>query len=135
MKTFIIAYLSSILPMLAIDGVWLATMSKRFYAARLGSLMTASPRLAPAGLFYLLYNLGVALLVVVPAVDGGTSMVKVFAYGALLGLVAYGTYDLTNQATLKDWPVVVTVVDLVWGALLTGVVSIISVALTRLINW
>jgi uncharacterized membrane protein len=121
--------------MLAIDGVWLATMSKRFYAARLGSLMTASPRLAPAGVFYLLYALGITLLVAVPAVNDGTALLKVFAYGALLGLVAYGTYDLTNQATLKDWPVVVTVVDLVWGALLTGVVSIISVALTRLINW
>ena len=135
MKTFIIAYLSSILPMLAIDGIWLATMSKRFYAAHLGSLMTASPRLAPAGIFYLLYALGITLLVAVPAVNDGTALLKVFAYGALLGLVAYGTYDLTNQATLKDWPVVVTVVDLVWGALLTGAVSIISVALTRLINW
>ena len=135
MKTFIIAYLSSILPMLAIDGIWLATMSKRFYAAHLGSLMKASPKLAPAGIFYLLYALGITLLVAVPAVNDGTALLKVFAYGALLGLVAYGTYDLTNQATLKVWPVVVTVVDLVWGALLTGVVSIISVALTRLINW
>jgi uncharacterized membrane protein len=134
MKTFIIAYLSVILPMLAIDGVWLATMSKRFYAVRLGPLMKASPKLAPAAVFYLLYTLGVALLVAVPAVDHHTALIKVFFYGALLGLVAYGTYDLTNQATLKDWPMTVTVVDLVWGALLTGTVSVISVSLTRLIK-
>jgi uncharacterized membrane protein len=132
MKTFIIAYLSSILPMLAIDGVWLATMSKRFYMVRLGSIMAPSPRLAPAALFYLVYNLGIALLVVVPAVDHHTAMFKVLLYGALLGLVAYGTYDLTNQATLREWPKVVTIVDLVWGALLTGGVSVIAVAVTRL---
>jgi uncharacterized membrane protein len=58
--------------------------------------------------------------------------VEIFLLGALLGLFGYGTYDLTNQATLKEWPTVVTVVDLVWGALLTGVVSIIAVSLTLL---
>lgn len=132
MKTILIAYASSLLPMLAIDAVWLATMSKRFYAARLGPLMAESPRLAPAGIFYLIYVLGITLLVVVPAVDHNTGFLKVLLLGALLGLVAYGTYDLTNQATLKKWPVIVTLVDLAWGALLTGGVSILSVYLTGL---
>jgi uncharacterized membrane protein len=134
MKIFIIAYLSSIVPMLAIDGVWLATMSKRFYAVRLGSIMATSPKLIPAAVFYLIYNLGVALLVVVPAVDHHTTMLKVLLYGGLLGLVAYGTYDLTNQATLREWSPVVTIVDLVWGALLTSAVSVIAVSFTRYVK-
>src|SRR5659263_419761 len=134
MKTFIIAYLSSIVPMLAIDGVWLFTMSKRFYAKRIGSLMGLSPKLIPAIFFYLVYNLGIALLVAVPAVDDGTALFRVFLLGAVLGLVAYGTYDLTNQATLKEWPTLVTLVDLAWGALLTGTVSVISVSFTRFVK-
>jgi uncharacterized membrane protein len=133
MKTFFVAYFTFLLPMLAIDGIWLAVMSKRFYAPRIGSLMAESPRLAPAVIFYLLYVLGPTVLVVVRAVNHGTGYLVVFLWGALLGLVAYGTYDLTNQATLKVWPTVLTAVDLVWGALLTGVVSIISTSLTRVI--
>jgi uncharacterized membrane protein len=120
------------LPMLAIDSVWLFTMSKRFYKTRIGSLLADSPRLAPAAIFYLIYAFGAAVLVVVRAVSNETGYLKVFGLGAILGLFAYATYDLTNQATLREWPVIVTVVDLIWGALLTGVVSIISVSLTRL---
>ena len=119
--------------MLAIDAVWLATMSKRFYSTRIGSLLAESPRLGPAAVFYLIYILGVTCLVAVPAVNDEWSFLKVFLLGALLGLVAYGTYDLTNQATLKEWPLIVTLVDLVWGSLLTGVISVISVAVTRAI--
>lgn len=131
MKTFVIAYLTSIVPMLAIDAVWLFTMSKRLYKPRLGSIMATSPRLAPAVVFYLLYNLGVALLVVVPAVDRHTVLWQVMLYGGLLGLVAYGTYDLTNQASLREWSVLVTVVDLAWGSVLTAAVAVIAVSLTR----
>lgn len=130
MKTHIIAYVFVLLPMLAIDAVWLKTMSKRFYKVRIGSLMAESPRPVPAVFFYLIYVLGPTFLVVAPAVNDGTGYLKAFLLGALVGLVAYGTYDLTNQATLMEWPTIVTVVDLVWGALLTGVVSIISVAVT-----
>ncbi|RJP34060.1 MAG: DUF2177 family protein [Actinobacteria bacterium] len=132
MKTYVIAYFCFLLPMLAIDSVWLFAMSKRFYQARIGSLLADKPRLAPAAVFYLIYALGAAVLVVVRAVSNETGYLKVFGLGAILGLFAYATYDLTNQATLKEWPVIVTVVDLAWGALLTGVVSIIATSLTRL---
>lgn len=131
MKTGVIAYFASLVPMLAIDAVWLTTMSKRFYAVRLGSLMAESAKLGPAVVFYLIYILGVTMLVVVPAVNDEWSFLRIFLLGALLGLVAYGTYDLTNQATLRDWPVIVTAVDLIWGSLLTAVVAIISTAITR----
>ena len=131
MKRYVIAYFCFLVPMLAIDVVWLFTMSKSFYSKQLGSLLADSPRLAPAGVFYLIYALGASILVVVRAVDAGSGYLEVFLWGALLGLFAYATYDLTNQATLKEWPTIVTVIDLTWGALLTGVVSIISVSLTR----
>jgi len=132
MKRYVIAYFCFLIPMLAIDAVWLFTMSKRFYSNQIGNLLTDSPRLAPAAVFYLIYALGASILVVVRAVDAGSGYLQVFLWGALLGLFAYATYDLTNQATLKEWPVIVTIVDLIWGALLTAVVSIISVSLTRL---
>ncbi|MEW6555260.1 MAG: DUF2177 family protein [Actinomycetota bacterium] len=131
MKRYVIAYFCFLLPMLAIDAVWLFTMSKRFYSTHIGSLLADSPRLAPAVAFYLIYAFGASVLVVVRAVDEGSGYLRVLLWGALLGLFAYATYDLTNQATLKEWPTLVTVVDLAWGAALTGVVSIISVALTR----
>lgn len=132
MKEYVIGYFTFLIPMLAIDAVWLFTMSKRFHASRIGSLLAEKPRLIPAAVFYLIYAFGAAVLVVVRAVSNETGYLKVFGLGAILGLFAYATYDLTNQATLKEWPVEVTVVDLVWGALLTGVVSIIAVSLTRL---
>ncbi len=134
MKTFLLAYAASIVPMLAIDAVWLTATSRRLYRARLGSIMATSPRLAPAAVFYLIYNLGIALLVVVPAVDRSTALWQVLLYGGLLGLVAYGTYDLTNQASLREWSVVITLVDLAWGSLLTGAVGVIAVSLTRLLT-
>ena len=132
MKEYVIGYFTFLIPMLAIDSVWLFTMSKRFYASRIGSLLAGKPRLIPAAAFYLIYAFGAAVLVVVRAVSNDTGYLKVFGLGAILGLFAYATYDLTNQATLKEWPTEVTVVDLVWGAALTGVVSIIAVSLTRL---
>lgn len=134
MKRFITAYLSSLLAMLPLDGIWLGLTMKRFYGPRIGHLLADSAKLGPAAVFYLIYILGVTLLVVIPSVQQQVARKKVLWTGALLGLMAYGTYDLTNQATLKDWPVFVTVVDLMWGALLTAVVSLISVACTRMIE-
>ena len=91
------------------------------------------PGFLPAGIFYLVYILGPSALVVVPAFNDGSGYLETFLYGALLGLVAYGTYDLTNQATLKDWPALVTLVDLTWGALLTGAVSALALYLSNLV--
>ncbi|NPV60860.1 MAG: DUF2177 family protein [Actinobacteria bacterium] len=131
MKEYAIGYFAFLIPMLAIDSVWLFTMSRRFYSTHIGSLLADKPRLLPAAAFYLVYALGAAVLVVVRAVSNETGYLKTFFLGAILGVFAYATYDLTNQATLKEWPVVVTIVDLVWRALLTGTVSIIAVSITR----
>lgn len=132
MKTIIIAYLSSLVPMLVVDFVWLITMSKLFYSVHLSHLMSGSPKLLPALIFYLIYAFGVAVFIILPAINNQGGIGKVFLLGALFGLVAYSTYDLTNQATLKDWPIIVTMVDIFWGALVTGIVSVISLYLTRL---
>ncbi len=127
MKPFIV----SLLALLAIDSVWLTVMAKKFYSQHIGHIMASSPNLVPAGAFYLVYSLGITFFVVTPAIQNNSSLTKVFLTGALLGLVAYATYDLTNHATIKNWPTIVTLVDLVWGALLTGTVSLIAFYVTK----
>lgn len=117
--------------MLAIDAVWLSTMAKTFYAKHIGHLMAENPNLAPAGIFYVIYTVALSVLVVVPAVQSDSGPLRVFLLGALLGFSSYATYDLTNQATLKSWPTTVSVVDMAWGAVLTGLVALIAFYITK----
>ncbi|MBP9851308.1 MAG: DUF2177 family protein [Candidatus Pacebacteria bacterium] len=131
MKNILISLVSALVSMLAIDAVWLSTMAKTFYSKHIGHLMAESPNLLPAGIFYLIYTFALSVLVVVPAIHNGSSTLRVFLLGALFGFTAYATYDLTNQATLKSWPTVVTVVDMAWGAALTGVTAVIAFYLTK----
>ena len=107
----------------AVDMVWLGLAAKTFYAKHIGFLMKANVNWAAAILFYLLFIAGLVVFVVVPALDKG-SWVRALLFGALFGLITYATYDLTNLATLKDWPLVVTVVDLIWGTVLAASVSV-----------
>lgn len=109
----------------AIDMVWLGLIAKPFYAKHLGHLMAAKVRWTPALLFYLLYIAGILFFAVLPALDKG-SLGRAVLSGALLGLLAYATYDLTNLATLRDWPLLVTIIDLLWGMILTGSVAAAS---------
>ncbi len=131
MKTFLIAYASAIVSMLAIDLVWLSLTMKPFYQKYIGHLLAETPSILPAVIFYLIFIFGLTFLVVNPAITGNFSYLKLFLYGALFGLIAYATYDLTNQATMKNWPVIVTVVDLIWGSLLTGTVAVIAKFVTK----
>lgn len=117
-----------ILPILiALDALWLSLLHKPFYIKYIGHLMAENVVWWSVGVFYLLYSLGILLLVIRPAVALGFTPGQVALSGAFLGLVAYGTYELTNQATLKDWPPTVVLVDMLWGAVLTGVVSFIVI--------
>ncbi len=109
----------------AVDMVWLGLIAKPFYARHIGHLMAAKVRWTPALLFYFLYIAGILFFAVLPAVERG-SLGRAVLAGALLGLLAYATYDLTNLATLRDWPLLVTVIDLVWGMVLTGGVAAVS---------
>jgi uncharacterized membrane protein len=129
--THLIAYLSVLLSMAAIDAVWLKVM-KGFYVEHIGHLMAQKPTLIAGAVLYLLYAVGVTTLIIMPALNSGSSFLRVFLLGLLFGLVAYGAYDLTNQATLKEWPIIVTIVDMAWGALITGTIAVIGLYIARL---
>jgi uncharacterized membrane protein len=115
-------YLSTLLAFLAIDMVWLGLVARGFYRQHLDFLLRPNPNWPAAIAFYLLFVLGVLVFVVVPGLQGGSTR-RVLILGAFFGLVSYATYDLTNMATLRDWPWIVTVVDLLWGGVLTAAVS------------
>lgn len=110
---------------LGIDFVWLAFIAKSYYAKQLGYLMAKTPNLLAAGIFYLLFIAGVIFFVIEPAMEKKSWMYALSA-GALFGLVTYATYDLTNLATIKDWPLQVTIVDLIWGTTLSTSVATLT---------
>lgn len=119
-------YFITLLVFLGIDSLWLGFVAPKFYQAQIGYIMTKSPNLLAAGLFYLLFIAGLVFFVVEPGVREQTVLQSVLR-GALFGLVTYATYDLTNLATLEGWPVLVTIVDLTWGTTLSAVVTLVSV--------
>lgn len=110
-----------LLVFLVLDGIWLTTMAERLYRPAIGHLMADKPVMSAAAVFYLLYLIGVFVLAVLPAFASGDGAWGGAVWrGALFGLVAYATYDLTNQATLRDWPWHVTAIDLCWGSFVTA---------------
>ncbi|MGA5586434.1 DUF2177 family protein [Pseudomonas siliginis] len=117
MKKALIAYVSTLLTFLLLDGIWLGLLMAPTYRELLGSLMLDKPLLLPAAVFYCLYVIGCVVFVFLPAL----SWQRAAKLGALLGLVAYGTYDLTNWATLRDWSVQVSLMDWAWGTVATAV--------------
>ena len=119
MKTYLIAYGAAALAMLCLDGVWLTLTANTLYRPLLGDIMLPGFRLAPAIVFYALYVAGIVVLAVDPALSTGR-WTTALIYGALLGFFCYATYDLTNQATLKNWSIVVTIADMSWGTFLTA---------------
>lgn len=129
MLKYLIAYAATAVIFFACDFVWLSTMGS-FYRERAAGLFLDRPNLAIAGLFYLVYVGGIVFLAVSPALSGDSWTTALLA-GLVLGLVAYGTYDLTNLSTLKNWPLAVTLVDLAWGTVLTGVAATGGFLVTR----
>jgi len=119
------ALVATVLAMLVLDGIWLGLVARGFYRQHLGFLMADQVNWGAAVLFYGLYAIGLTVFVTVPSIDAGSVGTALWR-GALFGLVAYATYDLTNQATLKGWPVIVTAVDLAWGIILSAAVGAIA---------
>lgn len=119
MRDWIFAYLGAAVAMLVLDGAWLTFAAKRLYRPLLGDMLADGFRLAPAAIFYFLYVAGIVILAVAPGLAAGKWTVAL-TRGLVLGLIAYGTYDLTNQATLRQWSGVVTLADMCWGTILTG---------------
>ena len=118
-------YLISLIGFLVIDFVWLAFVARSFYRKHLGFLLADQPNWWAAVAFYLLFVAGMVVFVVAPCLQAG-SLRRVLLLGAFFGLVTYATYDLTNHATVKNWPWIVTVIDLCWGAVLAATVSSIG---------
>ena len=106
----------------ALDFTWLAIATSRVYQPYLGGLLAEQPKLGVAAFFYLLYVVGILALAVVPGVQGG-SVLGALWRGALFGLLAYATYDLTNLSTIQGWPWQVSVIDMMWGTAVTTVVA------------
>ena len=124
-SVFLKLYVIALPIFLGIDMLWLGLVAKKFYFEQIGGLMKPDINWLAAILFYLLFIVGIVLFVIMPALEKG-SWKHALIFGALFGFVAYATYDLTNLATLKDWPLIVTIVDLIWGAVLTASVSTIT---------
>lgn len=118
-------YLIALPVFFAIDMLWLGIVAKDFYAKQIGALLKPDVNWAAAIVFYLIFIAGLVVFVIAPAMEKNSWLHALF-FGALFGLVCYATYDLTNLALAKDWPLLVTVVDLIWGAMLSASVSVIS---------
>jgi uncharacterized membrane protein len=128
----IVAYLSAAVAFGVLDFLWLSNAAPKLYRPAIGEIMADQVRWPPAIAFYLIYLVGVTALVTLPALrEGGVG--KAAWTGALFGLVAYATYDLTNQATLRVWPTHITLIDMAWGAFATATACVIAVLATRLI--
>jgi uncharacterized membrane protein len=130
MKRTLTAYFSTLLAFLILDGIWLGVLMGPTYRTWLGPLMLEKPVIGPAVAFYLLYAAGL----VVFAVQSGLrrhSLSHAIKRGALLGLVAYGTYDLSNWATLQGWPAQMALVDLLWGTVASAIAAGVSYQVTR----
>jgi uncharacterized membrane protein len=122
---FVKLYLLSFVSLIGLDALWLTKVSPKLYKEQIGHLMAEKPNLGAAGLFYLIYILGVVVFIVQPAVQK-ESVMYAASRGALFGLVAYATFDLTSLAVLKDWPIKITVIDLIWGSVLTASVCALA---------
>ena len=116
-------YFATLIVFFAIDMIWLGLVARGFYQQHLGFLMAPSPNWFAAIAFYLLFIVGILAFVVVPGLKED-SLQTTLLRAALFGLITYATYDLTNLATLKDWPILVTVVDMIWGTFLSVAVSL-----------
>lgn len=122
---FIKLFLIALPVFFVIDMIWLVLVAKNFYQKHIGFLMSPDIKWIAAIIFYLIFIAGLVIFVITPAVEKN-SWKHAILFGGLFGMITYATYDLTNLATLKDWPVIVTIVDLIWGTVLAASISVIT---------
>lgn len=121
----IVSYVVTLVTFVAVDMVWLGTMASRFYKPMLGDIAIAGVNLLPAVAFYAVYPVGLMIFAIEPALRAG-SWLNAPIYGALFGFFTYATYDLSNQATLRNWTFSLTAVDVVWGTCLGALTSAVT---------
>ena len=125
MLKYLAVYLSFLLSLVVIDLIWLLGIAKNLYRDEMGSLMASEPKLLAGLGFYLLYALGASIFVIIPAISKQSWLYAV-QYGALFGLFCYMTYDLTNLAVIRDFPVRLAFIDIAWGSAVTALSATIS---------
>lgn len=130
MKANIVAYAAALVVMAALDMVWLGTTFRTVYLPALGNVMSAQARVPAAIAFYLIYPIGLVFFAISPALRAGEWTAALIS-GALFGFFVYMTYDLTNLATLKEWSLKVSLIDIAWGAVLNGTAATASYFVTR----
>ena len=121
MSKLLLPYVAIVLTMMVLDAVWIGAVARPLYNRGIGHLMAAQPDFVAAVVFYLLFAIGLMAFVVLPRAPGDWQMAA--AWGALFGFMTYMTYDLTNMATLRDWPLVLSLVDIAWGCVATGLAA------------
>ena len=127
--TFLKLYALAFISLIGLDSLWLTKIAPSLYKKNIGHLMAEKPNLAAAGLFYLIYIAGAVYFVIYPAYTD-KSVYAAFYRGAILGLVSYATFDLTSQAVFKNWPTKITIIDLLWGTVLTASVCALATFLS-----
>lgn len=130
---YIYLYLLTFAVFLIIDAIWLGIIAKNMYSEKIGHLMAENANLIAAGVFYLIFVGTLLVFVVIPGYEA-QSLTKTVILGALFGMITYATYDLTNLATLKDWPLSVTIIDIVWGASLATITSVAGYYIANFLN-
>jgi uncharacterized membrane protein len=130
MLKYAIAYISTAVLFLVVDFVWLSTMATSFYRSRIPDVMATEVNYPAAIAFYLIFVAGIVIFAVSPALENGR-WTTALSYGALFGFMAYATYDLTNQATLKQWSTAVTIVDMGWGTFISALSATMSFLFTQ----
>jgi uncharacterized membrane protein len=121
----LLSYLAVAVSFVAIDMVWLSLMAERLYRPVLGEILKPQPALLPAAVFYLIYTIGLYGFVVWPA-QQAESPLRALLFGALFGCVTYATYDLTNQATLRNWSTALSIADICWGSVLAAISALVG---------
>ena len=129
MTRMLVAYAATLIVFCCCDFVWLGWVAKDYYQSQLAGLLLAQPNWAAAVTFYALYAAGIVIFCISPALDAAS-----LAKAALLGALAYATYDLSNLATLKSWPITPSLLDIAWGAFVTGVAASAGYQMTRLVG-
>jgi uncharacterized membrane protein len=134
MKNMLYSWSICFFIIIIIDGIWLSISAPRFYKIHLADIMTADFNYVIAFTFYLLYAFAISYLVIMPHLANGSSALQALVSGAILGMAAYGAYDLTNHATIKNWPAIVTVVDMAWGTFVTAISTAITYKIMIYVN-
>jgi len=131
---FLKRYLIALVIFFAIDMVWLGLIAKNLYQTQIGHLLKENPNWVAAIIFYMLFVVGIVVFVINPAV-AEASILSVIWRGALFGLITYATYDLTNLATMAHWPVMITMIDLLWGMFVSSSVATLSYLVIQKWHW